>query len=370
MFNWGRHGEACVLIGGQFGSEGKGQAAAFLAVKAVGKVNIATTNAGAQAGHTTNFRHKLPNVPERFVCFHLPTTAVVHNTSLALINAGSIIDVDQLLQEIAACSAHGRVFIHPSAAVIQPEDTTLEKAAGSSTSRIASTQKGVGAAIANKIMRRSKLAKDIAPLQSMLAHPDIVDLNQQIMDGMSVVVEVPQGTGLSINRGFYPYTTSRDCWLGAGLTDAGIHPKHCGTVAMVMRTFPIRVGNLYNEMGEEIGTSGPFYKDSMELDWDRDFPGIEPERTTVTKRVRRIATWSDKQYHAALMLNRPDIVILTFCDYFGSAPDFRHMIKRMQQVEEKAGLHVKKAFSFGPHVEDMTSFMEEAVTWYDKRSFL
>lgn len=369
MFSWGRKGEACVLVGGQFGSEGKGQAAAFLALKADGKFNVATTNAGAQAGHTTHFMSKKAGVPQNFVCFHLPTTAVVQPNALALINAGSIIDVDQLLREIAECETHGRVFIHPNAAVIQPEDQAVERAEGSPTSRIASTQKGVGSAIANKIMRRSKLAKDIPALASMLAHPDIINLNRRVQKGDAIAVEVPQGTGLSINRGFYPYTTSRDCWVSAGLADAGINPYWIGQVAMAVRTFPIRVGDLYNELGEKIGTSGPFYADSMELEWERDFPGIAPERTTVTKRVRRIATWSDLQYEEALYLNHPGVVVLTFCDYFQSAAELRTLLTRMQTLEMHVGIRPDRAYSFGPYVEDVTPYVEEAMAWYDHRRF-
>lgn len=261
------------------------------------------------------------------------------------------------------------VYVHPNAAIISPEDKETERAAASSTSKIASTQKGVGSAISNKIMRRSKVARDYDIFGDIINTCQI-DLNKRLAAGGAVVVEVPQGTGLSINHsGFYPYTTSRDCWVGSGLNDAGIHASFLGPVCMVVRTFPIRVGNLTNEMGEQIGTSGPFYSECAELSWEKDFPGIEPERTTVTKRVRRIASWSHTQYEDALRLNRPTIVALTFCDYLKSADAFLTLINNMEAREGRVGLNVQHIYAFGPCVEDVTDDFHKALHWYQNRSW-
>ncbi len=362
---WSVSGLASVLVGGQFGSCGKGAISAWLATQ--GGFDIATTNAGAQAGHTTRYKDG-----RKFVCFHLPTHGVVQRDSgcSSYINAGSIIDIEAFEQELVANDMHdANVFVHPNAAVIAPEDKAAERAAGSSTSLIASTQKGVGAAIANKVMRRGKVAKDYPALERYIK-PNM-DLNGCLQRGHSVVVEVPQGTGLSLDHsGFYPHTTSRNCWVGSGLEAAGIHPSFIGPVCMVVRTFPIRVGNLTNELGEQIGISGGFYQDSRELDWATDFPSIEPERTTVTKRVRRIATWSDEQYRAALELNRPSIVALTFCDYFKSVKEFRDRCDRMSLIEMRVGLGVvRHLYAFGPCVEDATDSWSSAVAWYQNRSW-
>jgi hypothetical protein len=77
---------------------------------------------------------------------------------------------------------------------------------------------------------------------------------------------------------------------------------------MVVRTYPIRVG----------GNSGPGYGDQYEIEW-ADI-GVEPEITTVTKKERRVFTWSDAQYRQALVANQPDIVFLNFCNYL--SPDW------------------------------------------------
>lgn len=161
--------------------------------------------------------------------------------------------------------------------------------------------------------------------------------------------------------------TSRDCHVGAGLSDAGIHPSFLGPVCMVVRTYPIRVGDARNEQGELLGRSGPFYEDSIELQWERDFPSIEPERTTVTRRIRRIATWSDRQYARGLAMNRPTIVFLNFANYLPSATAFLGHLRRMRDRELENHLEPTHAYGFGPAVEDVTDDLDAAVAWFDKR---
>jgi adenylosuccinate synthase len=124
---------------------------------------------------------------------------------------------------------------------------------------------------------------------------------------------VPQGFSLSINASpFYPHTTSRDCGVLQGLSDAGIHPSYLGAVLMVARTFPIRVGAIVAD-GETLGTSGGVYSDQHEITF-ADI-GQPEERTTVTGRVRRIFTFSREQIRDSMAVNRPSHVCLTFCNY-------------------------------------------------------
>lgn len=367
---WTARGRASVLVGGQFGSEGKGLAAAWLAQKCE-RVDVATTNAGAQAGHTTRYLDG-----DGFVCYHLPTVGVVQKNALCYINAGSIIDPDALFKEMEACGVEkSRVRIHPRAAVITEANRTEERAVTASTTKLASTQKGVGAAISSKVMRRAVLAEQDERLAPLVG---LIDLNDALNKGAVVTVEVPQGHDLSINHGLsYPYCTSRDCWVGSGLSDAGIHPHFLGEVAMVVRTFPIRVGAVYNELGHKLGESGPFYSDSQELDWPVHFPRVEPERTTVTKRVRRIASWSSAQYLRSVMLNRPDFVFLNFVNYFrefqGFGPGdttyippvemFWQLFNLMRTVERSCDVHPRHAFGVGPCVEEVIYDAARTAQW-------
>lgn len=359
MVTWAETGRAAVLVGGQFGSEGKGLIAAYLArniERDFGSAHIATTNAGAQAGHTTMYRNG-----KKFVCFHLPTAGVVNKSAINYINAGSIIDIDSLEKEILDTGVHPRqVAINPMASVITQAARDAERNTASSTTKIASTQKGVGQTIADKVMRKNIVAGMCATL---LPFSDTLHLNEYLHSSKgAVTVEVPQGFSLSINHsGHYPYTTSRDCWVGSGLNDAGIHPKYIGKVCMVVRTYPIRVGNIMNEMGETLGNSGGFDHGSMELSWS-NWPKIEPERTTVTKRVRRIATWSNPQYMKALALNRPDIVAVTFCNYCSNEGELSHLHSQMVAAEEKVlGRATQKIWSATPYVEDVVESYDEVV---------
>lgn len=366
MIEWGTPGRASVLVDGQFGSTGKGLVAAWLATKAE-HVDVATTAAGAQAGHTTRYRDG-----RSFVCYHLPTTACSRLDCLAYVNAGAIVSIPDLEAEVTACPIDSnRVVVDPRAAVITEEHRAAERAPGAPTTRVASTQKGVGAALADKIWRRSPLIQG-TDVPSWLKVRRI-DLNEELRSGKSVVIETPQGVDLGLNHGFsYPSTTSRDCYVTSSLEYAGVHPTFLGPTVMVVRTMPIRVGHIMNELGEVLGESGPFYSDSVELDWARDLPGIEPERTTVTRRVRRIATWSDQQYRHALGLNRPTAVVLTFCNYLPSADAFVRHVNRMRRIEWSCGWRygaVQHGYSFSAFTEDVTEDFGEAAAWYEGRKF-
>lgn len=385
---WIVPGEASVLIGGQFGSEAKGLAAAWLAHNFlpehpnVGSDLICTTNAGAQAGHTTKYTNG-----KQFVCYHLPTTYVVAYKigakARGYINAGAIISIESLITELNnheefLVNEHGyqsdflrfrwNLCINPFAAVISEKDVVNERTAG--PARIASTGKGVGSALANKILRSPDFTNYGTEYENQshtsLPRSECMDLNAHLDTGSAVIVEVPQGTGLSINHSrMYPHTTSRDCWVGSGLGDAGIHPSYLGPVCMVVRTFPIRVGNTVNDDGS-INSSGPFYMDSAELTWEYFGENINPERTTVTKRIRRIATWSRYQYRDALRLNRPNIVFLTFVNYLNDIYELIKLTQSMNEDEQLEGIVPERVYSWGPNVEDCGTFYQAASWLYNR----
>lgn len=325
-------GKASFIVGGQWGSEGKGAAAAWLGrtLAEEGKFfDIVTTNAGAQAGHTS-----LHNSKKR-VLYHMPTAPYITRDVLnkanmggmVYLNAGSIIDPDAFEQELKDNPFHGTIFVHPHAAVITQGCKDAEGDPESAQTKIASTRKGVGQALSRKILRWGTVARDHPFLQQFIR---TVNLNDQLLKGKSVLVEVPQGVSLSINHsGFYPYTTSRDCTPMSAMSDAGIHPSFYGKTMVVLRTFPIRVGNIV-EGDVTLGKSGANFGDQMELSW-ADI-GVEAEITTVTKRIRRVFTFSEVQMREALSICRPDVIYLTFCDYLenkGYRKELLHIIERI-----------------------------------------
>lgn len=349
-----RNGFATALIGGNWGSEAKGSAAAWLAWELAKKdqyFDIVTTNAGAQAGHTSVHQ----NVKR--VVFHLPTASLISKDHFReygtiYLNAGSIIDVEGLLREIEEnkiATNKDQFAIHPMAAIITDECKIAENDPNSSQTKTASTRKGVGQALSRKVLRSGMVAKDHPVLQRWVRR---IDLNDKMCSGESVLVEVPQGVSLSLNHSpFYPYTTSRDCTPMAGMSDAGIHPSFLGKTFLVLRTFPIRVGNIV-ENGETLGTSGDCYGDQTEISWE-DL-GVEPEITTVTKRVRRVFTFSGEQVRQTFKLCRPDVIMLTFCNYCDKKT-LSSVIEKIQRAADHANLKQPEiVLEWGPTTEDVT----------------
>lgn len=320
-----RPGKASFIVGGQFGSEAKGAAAAFVAAHLAERgelFDIVTTNAASQAGHTSI--HK----GVKKVLRHLPTIPSIAwsltrrgSNTKAFLNAGSVIDVDVLIEELASYPA--MVLIHPNAATITDTNKWMENQSGSSTTRIASTRKGVGSAIACKVMRSQTLARDEPRLTEYIGG---VDPQFMMQNNMSVAVEVPQGIGLSLNSHFYPHATSRDCTVMQAASDAGIHPHFYGASMLVLRTYPIRVGNIVED-GMTVGTSGGHWPDQTEISWDAI--GVPPETTTVTGRIRRVFTPSYLQIEHAMSLTRPEHVFISHCDYNIETADIvaRYVVK-------------------------------------------
>lgn len=346
-------GRASVIFDGQFGSTGKGLAGAWVGEHAV--VDWCTTNASANAGHTSIIDGK------PFVLFHIPSsflTARRQGNTRIYINAGAIVNVDVLCKEIEELGIrHHEIFVNPNAAVILPEDVEEEQARTSSATKIASTQKGVGAALARKVQRRGpNLGKYLQEsYRKVPFQVDAISLNREMMEnGQAVVVEVPQGFSLSLNSsGFYPYTTSRDCTLQQGLSDAGVHPSLFYRSMAVLRTYPIRVGNILDG-NRQLGYSGHVYPDQRETSWEEI--GVPEERTTVTKRVRRVFTWSNAQYEAMLKHSMPNIAFLNFANYCKKSR-LDDIVGDMIRAERKLGHTVLKYFGYGPASSDISEYV-------------
>lgn len=302
---------AFVLVDGQYGSTGKGLAAAVLA-EAVGFMfDAVTSNAGPNSGHTSYYKG------EKIVLQQLPTFGVVcEKIGMGLpmyMNAGAIIDWPKLKDELDLYARNASVRVHPHAACVTDEARAMETEL---VGRIGSTGKGTGAALARKVLRLPEsVAQDLLP--------------EKILGRMTYsptglyFIEVSQGYSLSLNAsGFYPFTTSRDCTVAQAMSDAGFHPQSYIGGMMVVRTFPIRVA----------GNSGPCYPDQRETSWEE--LGQTPEITTVTKKVRRVFTWSDQQYIEALHANRPTMLFFNFMNYLPEN-------QRQEFLEDKVRIYAK-----------------------------
>jgi adenylosuccinate synthase len=331
-----------VIVGGQYGSEGKGKIAAFLARPGDHSVRTGGPNAG----------HTIIEDGKETVVRHLPSSVVRSGVKLYL-GAGAIIDRAILLDEIAA---HGieaeRLTIDPQAVVISASYAPAES---DLVSRIGSTGKGVGAAVAAKVWRGDDvvLSRDVAEL-----HPFLGDVAGALANALSagerVVLEGTQGTGLSLHHGSYPYVTSRDVCAGSLCSEAGVGPTAVDRIVLVVRTFPIRVG----------GPSGPL---ANELTWAEvtkrsGYQAPLCEHTTVTGKVRRVGAFNLEQVVRAVQLNGATEIALTFADYLDAslrrAKDMRQLPRAVRQfitsLEEATGVPVT-IVSTGPETTSTIS---------------
>ena len=293
-----------VLIDISLGSTGKGNIAAYLASK--NKISIAASNHGSNSGHSIIYKG------ETKVVKMLPVAGIYDVDSTIVLGSGSVIDLDILLKEIEEFGVKDRVLISPTAPVINEYCKEYER---EHLQYIASTFQGVGAAVGLKAMRsqKIKLAKDYEELNNYISYnlPDVVINKIDKMNGTGLV-EIAQGYGLSIDSEHYPMVTSRCVNVGQALAYLDVPASLVGDVIGVARTYPIRVGNVPN------GYSGDTYVDSKELSWEELSTKIGrkvSELTSVTKRIRRVFTFSKQLFETAVRRNRCNILFLTFVDY-------------------------------------------------------
>lgn len=295
-----------VLVGGQYGSEGKGQVAAFLAREYDLLIRVGGPNAG----------HQVYEEPAPYTFHQLPSGTRA-STARLLIGAGANLNVATLMREIADCKVDAkRLTIDPQAMVISDKDKARES---SLVKNIGSTGQGVGQATARRVLRGPtvRLAKDIRELRPYIRDGRTV-LEEAFRCRQRVLLEGTQGTGLSLYHGHYPHVTSRDTTVAGCLAEAGISPSRVQRVVMVCRTYPIRVQSPQN------ATSGHM---SQEIDWEtiaaRSGYAAEElrknELTSTTKRQRRVAEFDWELLRMAATLNAPTDIALSFVDYISKA---------------------------------------------------
>lgn len=319
-------GRANIIIDGQFGSTGKGMLAGYISDYCTDtQIDYAVTNNAPNAGHT----YIVEATGKKIVAKQLPIIGILRSDTQIYLNAGSVISINALLEEMEEYGVDPkRVAVHPRATLLSESDIENERGQNSTVTRLASTQSGVGAAIAGRVMREPYRTAGESHYNQLNTRKMVreVDLRNK-----TCVVEVPQGVGLGLNSGFaYPHCTGREISVSQAMADCCLHPDYLGTVFLSVRAHPIRVGHIYDDLMKKIGDSGPFWPDSHELTWDE--LGQEPELTTVTKRVRRIATFSMLQFEHAVALCRPDVVFLNFLNYLDVPEDRATLLRGMTEV--------------------------------------
>jgi len=292
-----------VIVGGQFGSEGKGKVAHYLAREQCATVAIRV--GGANSGHTAIDATGTPRVFRV-----LPTPALLKEVK-CVIGAGSYIDVDVLLTEVEISQLPPeQLLIDPNAFVITDAHKDIENQWGL-VERVGSTGSGTGAAVIERISRRSKnhLARHDPRLSryTRLSVPDF--LRSVLRRGEQVIVEGTQGFGLSLlHSQDYPKATSRDTTAGTFVAEAGVSPRDVSDVVLVLRAFPIRVA----------GDSGPL---AHEIDWatvgrEGGWSEGPVEYTSVTGKIRRVARFDPSIVREAINVNYPNVIVVNHADYF------------------------------------------------------
>lgn len=300
-----------VVVGGQYGSEGKGKTALHIARSDPSTAAVIRVG-GSNSGHTGVGRDG-----RNYALRQLPAAAIDGRVKI-IIPAGAYIDVGILLSEIDTLRyAPDRIAINPLAHVITDEHKIWEANVHLGDA-IGSTQSGTGAAVLSRIARgagdlpTAVRAEDVSALAPFLS--DTTALARDLLaQNRRIVIEGTQGFGLSaLHAQAWPKATSRDTTAAAFVAEAGLSPLDVDDVTLVIRCHPIRVagrqsGPLPNETSwAEIAKAAGIDRDLTEL-------------TTVTRAQRRVGLFDADIVRQAIAANRPTRIVLNHLDYV--APD-------------------------------------------------
>lgn len=312
-----------IIIGAQWGDEGKGHITDRLASQAA---VVARYSGGDNAGHTIT-------IADDIFKLHTIPSGIIHSGVVCLIGNGVVINPAVLLREMDALAARGvdvspaRLKLSTQAHLITPAHIALDKAHEQQRGKeaIGTTLRGIGPAYTDKARRTGLRAGLFADLEALAAAIDahVTDKNLAIVDayghepidaatmqadfagyaqrlapylvdggllvdqviqrGDMVLAEGAQGTLLDIDHGTYPFVTSSSPTAGGALTGLGVGPKVVGEVIGVAKAFTTRVGS--GPFPTELdGPAADRLRGTGEKPWD--------EYGTTTGRPRRVG-WLD-----------------------------------------------------------------------------
>lgn len=358
-----------VLIGGQYGSEGKGNIVSYLARE----YDVMVRVGGPNAGHTVASSSGI------YTYHHLPSGSRDVGARL-LLGPGMTIRLSGLLKEIEQCNIGvDRLFIDPQAIIIEDED--VERESEHLVSTIASTGSGSGAAAARRILSRGesnmRLAKHVEELRPFVGVPGSYHgctsdrLEEAYSKGHSILLEGTQGSGLSIFHGEYPHVTSRDTNVAGCLAEAGISPSRVRKILMVIRPMPIRVGDPDGDKGHTSGTlKHPTNFDDIAKSANLDPNALKSaEKTSTTKRNRRVGWFEWDQFRKACALNAPTDIVLTFADYLKETnrnarrfeqldSDTIKFVEELERVSQAPVSLINTRFSRDENASDLRSMID------------
>jgi adenylosuccinate synthase len=272
-------GNCTVIVGCQWGDEGKGK---IVDVLAENVDIVARYQGGANAGHTVHVGN------DEFVLHQIPS-GILHEGRRCLLGNGVVLDVQQFFEEYDALIARGidiegRVGVSYRAQMLMPYHRWLDKAVEDAAAvKIGTTGRGIGPAYEDKAGRRGvrvadllnpeRLAKRIDAAQGRVvtrldelgadraeldrAMAETLALGERLIglatdvgpeisgalrEGRNVLLEGAQGTALDLDHGTYPFVTSSNTTAGGAATGTGIGPTSITDVIGVVKAYTTRVG--------------------------------------------------------------------------------------------------------------------------------
>jgi adenylosuccinate synthase len=294
-------GKNVVVIGTQWGDEGKGKVVDLLTDKAAAVVRF---QGGHNAGHTLV-------IDAKQTILHLIPSGILRQEVRCLIGNGVVLSPEALLEEIEMLEQNdiptsGRIGISESCALILPYHIALDAAREQARGKkaIGTTGRGIGPAYEDKVSRRgirlgeifdaehiSERLREVMDyhnfalkhlfeygevdyqqvLDGLLAqaeriHPMVEDvtgtLHQLRKDGQNIMFEGAQGALLDIDHGTYPYVTSSNTTAGGAASGTGMGPGYLDYVLGIVKAYTTRVGagpfptELFDDVGDHLGTKG------------------------------------------------------------------------------------------------------------------
>lgn len=331
-----------IIVGGQWGDEGKGKVVSYLALKDKPEL-VVRAGVGPNAGHTVMYEGK------RYGVRQIPSGFVYEKAKL-LIGAGVLIDPQVILKEIKDLGVGDRIGIDYRCGVIERKHRELDKGSEYFAKQIGSTGTGCGPANVDRVYRKLRQAKDVEELRPYLM--DVAkEVNEALERGYSILVESTQGFGLSLYYGTYPYVTSKDTTASMACVDIGVGPKRVKDVIIVFKSFPTRVGR------------GPFPTEMSEEEAEKK--GIV-EYGTVTGRRRRVGYFDFEMAKYACMINSATQIALTCVDYLDKsvkgAREYRELTEKIKEFIRKLEDETKvpvTIVSTGPDLKDTIDLRKE-----------
>ncbi len=329
---------ATVLVGSQWGDEGKGKIVDLISESFEIVVRY---QGGANAGHTVE-------IGDQKYVLHLIPSGILRENVICVIGNGVVIDPTALLEEISLLKSNnidvdGRLFISQNAHLIMPYHKLLDSLNESGDNKIGTTGRGIGPCYIDKyarkgirivdLLNRTELEKKIRAnlkekneilqkihghagldvdeiVKEYLAFDTAIDkyikdvpsyLNQSLENGKSILLEGAQGTFLDIDHGTYPYVTSSSPTSGGACTGSGIPPTKIDAVIGIVKAYTTRVGN------------GPFPTELIDEDGEK-LRKIGIEFGATTGRPRRCGWYDAFLVSYSKMINGISSVALTKLD--------------------------------------------------------